>query len=206
MVRGKLQRGGGVIRTSSKPSAESDAASAGRPLGERSDEALVLAVKERRSRAAFRELYDRTAVALMVFIKRQYGLDQSSAEDVLQETFLKVFRHIASFDAGRGDFRGWCWGIAKNCAIDALRAREKERPCEPGLLHQERDRAQDFVEALANLELIEQVLSRLPPDLQRVLRMRVLEQKTLEEIGACLGVSIATVHRRFAEALAALPR
>lgn len=175
-------------------------------LGALPDEALIARVQRGQDRAAFRELYGRHAASLLLFIKRRYGLDQQRAEDVIQETFLKVFRFLGRFDPARGVFRSWCWGIAKNCAIDLLRRQDKELLFEPDLLARERDRAQDFVESLTNLELIDTVLKSLPEDSRGMVRMRALEQKTLAEIGAAFGLSAATIHRRLTEAFEQLAR
>ncbi|MEZ0228153.1 MAG: RNA polymerase sigma factor [Planctomycetota bacterium] len=52
--------------------------------------------------------------------------DRALAEDVLQESFLKAFRSFDRFERGR-DFRPWLHQIVRNCALDAMRRRRKER-------------------------------------------------------------------------------
>ena len=71
---------------------------------------------------AFSVLYDRYSPVL-------YGLalkilqEQTKAEDVLQEVFLKIWRNAAQFDKQRGSLRGWMIRICRNTCIDLLRAR-----------------------------------------------------------------------------------
>src|SRR5262245_4869344 len=63
------------------------------------------------------------------FQRRVFGLAQTllgdprAAEDAAQETFLRAWRHADAFDAGRGSVTTWLLTIARNIAIDALRAR-----------------------------------------------------------------------------------
>lgn len=51
--------------------------------------------------------------------------DVGEAEDIVQETFLEVWRHAADFQQGRGSERAWVAAIARNRALDRLRTRER---------------------------------------------------------------------------------
>ncbi len=73
-------------------------------------------------RAALRELYSSTSAKLFGVILRILH-ERSEAEDVLQEVFITVWRKAAEFDAGRASPITWMVTIARNRAIDRLRAR-----------------------------------------------------------------------------------
>ncbi|RVT80695.1 sigma-70 family RNA polymerase sigma factor [Rhodobacteraceae bacterium CCMM004] len=73
-------------------------------------------------RAAFGTLYDRTAAKLLGVSLRILS-DRASAEDVVQETFIKVWHKADTYVAGRAAPMTWLITIARNTAIDRLRAR-----------------------------------------------------------------------------------
>lgn len=86
------------------------------------EEDRELAVRlQRRDPQALAELYDRygrVAFSLIVRIVR----DQGMAEDLTQETFLRVWNRMAGFDAQRGALGAWVLTVARNRAIDYLRS------------------------------------------------------------------------------------
>jgi RNA polymerase sigma-70 factor (ECF subfamily) len=79
--------------------------------------------------AAFRDFYDRTAAKLFGIIARIL-VEQGEAEDVLQEVYVTVWRKAAEFDPARASPVTWAATIARNRAIDRLRARNS-RPTAP---------------------------------------------------------------------------
>ena len=89
--------------------------------GEITDEQLV-ARTVRGDVAAFELLYDRYAPTVMGLALRVVA-DRALAEEVVQETFWRVWRNAASFQGQRGAFAGWLLGITRNLAIDFCRRR-----------------------------------------------------------------------------------
>jgi RNA polymerase sigma-70 factor, ECF subfamily len=79
--------------------------------------------------AAFRAFYDRTAAKLFGIILRIL-VERGEAEDVLQEVYVTVWRKAAEFDPARASPVTWTATIARNRAIDRLRARGS-RPAAP---------------------------------------------------------------------------
>lgn len=114
--------------------------------------------------AAFQTFYDRTSAKLFGVILRIL-VERQESEDVLQEVFVSVWRKAATFDPSKASAITWASTIARNRAIDRLRARPA-RPHVPveqafeladngpapdaGLMH--RQDAQRLVTALATLE------------------------------------------------------
>ncbi len=78
-------------------------------------------------RAAFREVYAAASSKLFGTLLRILGT-RSEAEDALQEVFTRVWLNARRFDAGRGAGMTWLIAIARNHAIDRLRARPAARP------------------------------------------------------------------------------
>ncbi len=73
-------------------------------------------------RAAFRALYDATASKLLGVTMRILG-GRAEAEEALQEAYVKIWNSAGRYQAGRGSALGWMISIARNQAIDMLRAR-----------------------------------------------------------------------------------
>jgi RNA polymerase sigma factor (sigma-70 family) len=84
--------------------------------------AALLEAAGRRDRAAFKALYDRVAPKLFAIALRILR-DRGPAEDALQEIFLRIWQNAASFSPDAGSAMGWLTAIARNRAIDILRAR-----------------------------------------------------------------------------------
>jgi RNA polymerase sigma-70 factor (ECF subfamily) len=74
-------------------------------------------------RAAFRSLYAAASPKLFGVALRILN-NRGDAEEVVQEAFVKIWRGAGRFEAGRGSAMGWLVSIARNQAIDALRARK----------------------------------------------------------------------------------
>src|SRR5215216_3764452 len=71
-----------------------------------------------------RALHDDHAGALWSFALRLTGGDRSRAEDLVQETLLRAWRHPEALDPDRGSARAWLFTTARHLAIDAWRRRE----------------------------------------------------------------------------------
>ncbi len=89
---------------------------------------LIVERAKRGDRDAFRRLVETHSPQVFRVAFRIVG-DEATAEDVVQEAFLRAYRQLASFD-GRSQFSTWLFRIATNAAIDAHR-RLKRRPEDP---------------------------------------------------------------------------
>ena len=69
-----------------------------------------------------RRLHDEHAAALWGYCLRLTGNDRPRAEDVVQETLLRAWRHPSVLDESRGSVRGWLFTVARNIVIDEWRA------------------------------------------------------------------------------------
>jgi RNA polymerase sigma-70 factor, ECF subfamily len=153
---------------------------------------------------ALRELFRRHAPILAVRLRAM--LPPSDVEDVLQETFLAVWRGAASYQpfdpAGASKAGGWLWGIARRQAALLLRSRgPAHAPLPDGLtLNATRipgDRAPDDpAETVAAQAHLESAVSTLSPAEQEVWRLMYVEDRPLAEVAELTGVPQGTVKSR----------
>ena len=157
-------------------------------------------------RPAFDELYRRTAPWLEVRLRRRCA-DEDVVADVLQETYLAVWRAAGSFAgaASAGSAVGWLWTIAANRLVDAFRRRAKHAqvPAVP-LMATTAPAAEDEVMAGRVGQDLEQALLLLPAEVRQVLRAMVLDGLSVRETSLLLGVPEGTVKSRARRARIAL--
>ena len=182
-------------------------------MGETSDEALMLAYAGGDA-AAFATLYDRHERPVYRFLLRSAGSAETAA-DLLQETWLAVVRHAATYEV-RARFSTWLYGIARNKLIDHWRARRPDvsldepaanDPEETRVEHLEADRAwQPEVRALSQQQARAYLaaVEALPPAQRDAFLLQVEGELTLEEIGELTGVGRETVKSRLRYAQARL--
>ena len=176
------------------------------PLGELTDEELVSAHLEGRP-GAFQDLYDRYRERLIYFITRKTG-DPDRAQDLVQEAFIRVTRHLHRFDTTK-KFSTWVYTIASNLSKNELRNRSRS----PLILFQrltnnwEDDhrplqfedfsmRPDDLYRKRYLRRLVEETVEELPEHHRLVFRLRELEGKSYEEISEITGVNLGTVKSR----------
>ncbi len=80
----------------------------------------------RQDRSALRDLYQHAAPKLTGLLIRMLG-DRAEAEDALQDVFVKLWQRAATFDPDKGSGMSWICAIARNQALDRLRARSARR-------------------------------------------------------------------------------
>ncbi len=156
--------------------------------------------------AAFRELvrrYERPIFALLYRMVR----DRALAEDLAQETFIKVLNAIGSYNP-QFKFSSWIFKIANNAAIDHLRKRELDTLSLDGSPHattpdemsatapQPGDRGETPLQELEARELggaIEHAIARLRPEYRMCILLRHVEGHSYEEIARILDLPLGTV-------------
>jgi RNA polymerase sigma-70 factor (ECF subfamily) len=167
-----------------------------------SDEELMARVAARDA-AALESLYDRYSPAVLGLLTRILE-DRSAAEELVQETFWRVWDKSESFDPAKGSFGGWLFSIARRQALDALR-RRKLRPqvarteAEAAVMETRSDSAPPVDEAV--IESIEAhrvrtAVGGLPAEQQQVIRLAYFQGLTRQQIAAATNQPIGTVHTR----------
>lgn len=133
------------------------------------------------------------------FLCRLVG-DRSLAEDVTQETFLRVFTRLPTF-AFRSKFSTWTFAIARNAGIDALRARARRRRLDQDLTEAEQHQGQP--PQRGNLDL-EMAIAALPSKLREAFLLVEVVGLRYEEAAVVLRIPIGTVKSRLHHARKAL--
>lgn len=149
---------------------------------------------------ALSAFYDRHAPQVLGLLCRMMN-DRNDAEDVLQETFLQVWRDARRYDPGRASPRGWLLLLARSRALDRHRRKASRR-------RREREEARHAGERTAapigtrrlehgeSLRRIGSALDRLPHEQRRVLELAFFEGLSQTEIAAHLGAPLGTVKSR----------
>jgi RNA polymerase sigma-70 factor (ECF subfamily) len=152
---------------------------------------------QRREPDAMTELYDRfgrLAYSVVLAIVRDGGV----AEDLVQETFLRVWNRVHAFEAGRGALGPWLLAIARNRAIDHLRS-VGSRMDRNSLEIDIREHPALFVDMereVLNTEhakRIRKAISRLSPQQQKVIELAYYEGLSQTEMAAKMGEPLGTV-------------
>ena len=128
-------------------------------------------------RQAFAGLYDVTSAKLYGAVLRILG-DQASADDVLQEAYVRIWQQAASFDAQRASPITWMVTVARHLAIDELRRRPKAyRESEEALEHTaaEGPSAQDELHQEQDARRLHRCLDTLEDSRQDMVRLAYLE-------------------------------
>ncbi len=150
---------------------------------------------------AFEELvkrYQRRVYAVALRIVRRHD----AADDVAQETFIRAYTHLESFDLAR-PFGPWICRIAANLAINRVRSPEAREEGLPDPQHEAASTAAGPLEGVLEGEaqgVLAAALDRLPPEQRAVVVLRVVEELSYKDIAEALGISIGTVMSRLSRA------
>jgi RNA polymerase sigma-70 factor, ECF subfamily len=170
------------------------------------DSGLVAAFLAGEKRA-FTELADRYHARLINFVYRTTG-DRERSEDLVQETFIRVYRHLHRFDQSK-KFSTWVYTIASNLAKNELRNRSRN----PLVLFQTLRKAWDPDQSPLEWEdntyrpddlfrkrhlrqMVESAVAELPEHHRTVFILREMEGKTYEEIAEITSCNLGTVKSR----------
>jgi RNA polymerase sigma-70 factor (ECF subfamily) len=154
--------------------------------------------------AAVRTLYKENAAFVLSYVTGLLG-DRHLAEDVVQETMLRAWRHCGHFSAEKGSVRGWLLRVAHNIAMDKLRMR-RSRPVEVAENSGPEPSVADHAETVVTALHIQQVLTRLSPGHRSVIEQVYMNGLTAAEAAAVLGIPEGTVFSRAYYALRVLRR
>ena len=168
-----------------------------------SDEALLsgLAAGDSDAATAFIRRFQARVYGLVLPIVR----DESIAEEVAQETFMRAWKHARTYDPRRGRVSTWLLTIARNLAIDVVRVK-RTQPLDPDLV------ASKLQEAGAGTpvdegpppderERVRGAIAELPPEQRRALFLAAYLGRTAKEIGELEGLPLGTVKSRIRTAM-----
>lgn len=157
-------------------------------------EALI-AVRDRRDRAAFGRLFDYFGPRLKGMLMRG-GLRDGSAEDVVQDVMLAVWHKASQFDPHRAEASAWIYRIARNRQIDLARRRP---PPAPDVIEEQEGTEPDAAQLLAlaqEAQRLREAIGRLSPEQGRVLQQAYVEDLPQSRISELTGIPLGTVKSR----------
>ncbi|MBU6370504.1 MAG: sigma-70 family RNA polymerase sigma factor [Patescibacteria group bacterium] len=175
------------------------------------DEELVIRYREGNDEA-FTALVDRYLKPAYNFSIR-LGAPARDAEEIVQESFVKLWKNIDSFRAGE-KFKTWFYTIVRNATIDVMRRKrhvllsafedeEGNNPVAERLVDEEK-LAHEIFESAENAAAVEQLVGELPDKYRAVVVLRYREEMEFEEIGKILKKPLNTVKSQHRRALIAL--
>jgi RNA polymerase sigma-70 factor, ECF subfamily len=168
-------------------------------------EQRIIQRAQKGDRAAFSELVDLYKDKVYHISYRMLG-NRQEAEDVAQETFLRVYANLDNYDP-QYKFSTWIYRIASNLSIDAIRKRKKNLSLDAeitgadGAVWHDRlaDAGKGPEEELLTDELQEEVqgaIMGLNPKYRAVMLLRYIEDLSLQEISDVVGLPISTIKTR----------
>lgn len=166
----------------------------------RSKDKRLLARISRGDQKALADLYDSHA-RLLAFRLRREGASQEETEDVLQETFLDVWKSAESF-RGDSEVAGWLWGMASRKYRMLVRGEIRLRHREERSQSQQEDHLNDDGWALS-IDTGD-ALGRLSPDLREAFEAVALQGLSVAEASEGLGAPEGTIKSRVHRARQAL--
>lgn len=157
--------------------------------------AQVLGDAKNGSELAFSEMYRDLAPVVISYIR---GNGVRDAEDVANETFIAVARHIKKFDGAESGFRSWVLTIAHRKMIDdrrrVFRKREQSAPAE--VLAQQAfpdSSAESFSAQAGSFQRALEMLEKLTPDQRQVVTLRIITGLSVAEAAQIMGKSESAV-------------
>jgi RNA polymerase sigma factor (sigma-70 family) len=165
------------------------------------EEELIRKLKEKNPEA-FTYLYDHYSSALYGIIFRIVN-DDDLAEDVLQETFIKIWKNLDSYDASKGRLFTWLINITRNHAIDTYRSKDFRQ-------QNKNQKVDDSVNSI-NLQTqvsnkvdhigLKETVSKLRPEYIQVIDLLYFKGYTHEEVAKEFNIPLGTVKTRIRAAI-----
>jgi RNA polymerase sigma-70 factor, ECF subfamily len=186
----------------------------GSPRANTVDAAAVDETATGHSMEDLRVLYDIYGGEIFRFCNRLVG-DRGTAEEAVQETFLRAWRSAKTWDPAAGSIRTWMYAIARNVSIDLLRSRSRRVRVEPQFKSAD-DRNDGFdpytsisvsgnhergsddagFDTLMSSWMLEEALRRISPDHRDALVLTYVRDRPYAEIATVLGIPEATLRTR----------
>jgi RNA polymerase sigma factor (sigma-70 family) len=162
----------------------------------------LITLLQRRDQTAFAYLYDNYSAALNGVIARMVD-DTQLAEDILQETFVKIWNNFGQYDAAKGRLFTWMINITRNLTIDTLRSKGYKK-------QQKISQDENFVSSTQDKNFstskfdtigIRKQVQNLKPDQKIIIDLAYFGGYTQEEISKEMSIPLGTVKTRMRTAI-----
>lgn len=149
-------------------------------------------------------LYQRYSVQMMYYIKRITNVSKEASEDILQDAFINVWKHLHEYDDSL-KFSSWLYRIVHNTAVSYWRKQERIHTTKEHIKNTVRNEEEENVDEseLVNVEL-RKAIDQLPDKYREVMILKFLEGQDYEDISDILMIPEGTVATRINRAKKAL--
>ena len=155
---------------------------------------------QQQSTQALKLLYERYSAALFGVIARMVN-DDNLAEDILQESFLKIWNNATSYEASKGRLFTWMLNICRNAAIDKMRSKgykaKKKTSSEEAIVYED-NLYQDIKPELIG---IKDLVMKLKPEWKEIVDLVYFNGYTHQEASEELNIPLGTVKTRLRNAI-----
>ena len=169
------------------------------------EEILVQGLKNG-EKQAIDQLYNMYAASLMGIISRIVKFDEV-AEDVFQDTFVKIWKSIAQYDSSKGRLFTWMANLAKNTAIDQIRSKNYANGAKTDDISKVPTETLDYGSQIHfNPDIIgmKQLINHLKADQKNILNLIYFEGYTHVEVSEKLNMPLGTVKTKIRLSISAL--
>ncbi len=166
-----------------------------------SEEELVYALKKQ-DPIAIKALYDMYSGALLGVISR-IVIHTEVAEDLLQETFVKIWNSASSYDSSKGRLFTWMMNVARNLSIDKLRSKDFKNSNKNQDIENNVDFIDEQKKVIFNADTLglKELVTKLKPEFKSVLDMIYFKGYTHVEAAEELNLPLGTVKTRVRRAV-----
>ena len=158
---------------------------------------LLIQVGNNRDRSAFKALYEHFTPRLKSFLLR-IGSDDSTAEEVCQESMIMVWRKAETFNPESAGASTWIFTIARNKRIDKLRKDRRPLPDfnDPSFYKKPIDKSDDILQRIEEEKKIKKALKNLPPEQAKLILSAYYDEKSHRKIADETNLPLGTVKSR----------
>jgi RNA polymerase sigma factor (sigma-70 family) len=169
-----------------------------------SEDELVRAIRQR-DKAGAEALYDMYSASLFGVIYRIVQHD-AIAEDLLQETFVKIWNSFASFDPAKGRLFTWMVNVARNLSIDKIRSKDFRNSSKNQDIENTVNSIDEQRSTAINPDILDvkELVQQLKPDQKSILDLVYFRGYTHVEAAEELGIPLGTVKTRMRMAIITL--
>jgi RNA polymerase sigma factor (sigma-70 family) len=162
----------------------------------------LVALLQNQDKQAFSYLYDNYAPALNNIVFRMVE-DISLTEDILQETFIKIWNNFSSYDPSRGRLFTWMLNLTRNLTIDTLRSKGYKKQSK---ISGDENSVSNLQDNGININKFDSIglrkqLANLKPEQSIIIDMAYFNGYTQDEIAKELSIPLGTVKTRMRTAI-----
>ncbi|SFF97235.1 RNA polymerase sigma-70 factor, ECF subfamily [Halobacillus alkaliphilus] len=159
----------------------------------------IKAVQKHGNKHSANQLIEAYYKEIFAYVYKQM-YDKETAKDVTQEIFISMLKSLYRYD-GRSSFRTWLYMVAKSRVIDHYRSKQFKEATQGVSAEEEQiEDKSDFTERLATRAEAERALKLLEscaPEEERIVRMKLLGERTFPDISAETGLTLSTIKTKY---------